>query len=168
MTRAGRERAVWPRGMGFLFLRRCWPAATPGNVLQIRQALIDDLVVAPAACLRVALAEGHAAAAYLFGSNESARDGFGHTVESELVAEELVALACNPYRYAAGELCDHVGPTVEHPSAVFGLALVMILWWPVEDDDCPICCYLDFDVPDFEDEMPAEPLPRDGTATSPV
>jgi hypothetical protein len=34
-------------------------------------------------------------------------------------ADVLVASAYSPYRYAAG-LCDHVGPTLEHPSAAIG------------------------------------------------
>jgi hypothetical protein len=136
----------------------CAVAANSRDVLQIRQALLDDLTAAPAPCRTVALAELHTIAAYLFGNNGAAREGFRETgVESDLMLDELGWLAYNPYRYAAGGLCDHVGPTIEHMSAVFGLEVVMVLSWPVTDGGCPICCYLD-------DHMPEEPLLCDHAA----
>jgi hypothetical protein len=55
------------------------------------------------------------------------------------MADELAALAHNPYRYVAGGLCEHAGTMVEHLETVFALVHRMVLAWPVED--CPICSY---------------------------
>ena len=97
-------------------------------------------------------------AAFLFSSSDQARGGFRHTgVESQLMEDELAALAYNPYRYAAGGLCDHAGLMYEHLAAAFGPALVMALWWRAGDDACPICTYLD-------DHVPDEPLLHDCAA----
>jgi hypothetical protein len=133
----------------------CGVAAAPCDAPQIRQSLIDDLSAAPAACLPGALAELHAIAAYLFGGSDPAWTSFrGQGAERQLMAEELAALARNPYRYVAGGLCDHVESTVEHLEAVFELVLAMLLAWP--DGGCPICRYFDCELPDFDDEVPAE------------
>jgi hypothetical protein len=78
------------------------------------------------------------------------------------MADELAALAHNPYRYVAGGLCEHARSMIEHLATVFALAQVMVLAWPVEG--CPICSYFDCDGLDFDDE----PLLHDRTATSPA
>jgi hypothetical protein len=140
----------------------CDLAAAPGRALEVRQALVDELIDAPPACLPVALGELHAITAYLYGTSEVARTGFRRTgVEGEAMFDELAALAYNPFRYAAGGLCDHDRPAVEHLKAVFGMAVVMDLSWPTAEEGCPICCYL-------ADHVPDEPLlcdhPEDVTA----
>lgn len=119
-------------------------AELPGEALQIRQSLLDDIAAAPADCLTQAVAELRALAAYLWTADESARWGFGHTgVESDVMEDELWALAGNPYRYAAQQH-SIAGSTVEHLPAVFGLVLVMALAWPAENG-CPVCPFVDSD-----------------------
>ena len=118
-------------------------AEFPGEALQIRQSLLDDITAAPADCLTQAVAELRALAAYLW-TDESARWGFGHTgVENDVMEDELWALAGNPYRYAAQQH-SIAGSTVEHLAAIFGLVLVMILAWPAEEG-CPVCPFADKD-----------------------
>ncbi len=115
-------------------------AESPGEALQIRQSLLDDITGAPAGCLTQAVAEFRALAAYLW-TNESARWGFGHTgVENDVMEDELWALADNPYRYAAQQHSS-AGSTVEHLAATFGLVLVLVLAWPAEDG-CPVCPFV--------------------------
>jgi hypothetical protein len=145
----------------------CGVAEIPDDVLEIRQALIDDLTAAPAACLPVALAELHAITAYLFGRSDEAWTSFRRSgVEGQLMADELAALAHNPYRYVAGGLCEHAGSMIEHLATVFALVRVMVLAWPVEG--CAICSYFDCDGLDFDDEVDDEPLLNDRTAMSPA
>ncbi len=115
----------------------------PGEALQIRQSLFDDITAAPAGCLTQAVAELRALAAYLW-TNKSARWGFGHTgVENDVMEDELWALADNPYRYAA-QKNSMAGSTVEHLAAAFALVLVMVLAWPAEDG-CAVCPFVDSD-----------------------
>jgi hypothetical protein len=104
-------------------------AEFPREALQIQQSLLDDITAAPVGCLTQAVAELRALAVYLW-SNESARWGFGHTgVESDVMEDELWALADNPYRSAAQQHST-AGSTVEHQAAAFALGLVMALAWP--------------------------------------
>jgi hypothetical protein len=143
----------------------CGVAEIPGDVLEIRQALIDDLTAAPAACLPVALAELHAITACLFGRSDEAWTSFRLPgVEGRRMADELAALAHNPYRYVGGGLCEHAGSMVEHLATVFALVQVMVLAWPVEG--CPICSYFDCDGLGFDDEVDDEPSLDDRTATA--
>ena len=145
----------------------CGVAEIPGDVLESRQALIDDLTATPAACLPVALAELHAITAYLFARSDRAWTVFRRPgLEGRLMADELTALAHNPYRYVAGGLCEHAGTTVEHLATVFALVHRMLLASPVEG--CPICSYFDCDVLNFDDEVDDEPLLHDRAATSPA
>jgi hypothetical protein len=144
----------------------CGVAEIPGDVLEIRQALIDDLTTAPGACLPVALAELHAIAAHLFGRSHPAWTSFRRPgMEGQLMADELAALAHNPYRYVAGGLCDHAASMVEHLVTVFELVQVMVRACP--GGGCPICFYFDCEILDFDDDLLNEPLLGDpSTATS--
>ncbi|SOC47828.1 hypothetical protein SAMN05660748_1062 [Blastococcus aggregatus] len=119
----------------------CAISSEPSRALELREALIDDIVAGPAECLPQALTELHALAAFLI-NHEVALHGFCDTgVESTTMWNELSSLMSNPYRYAAGQ-CDHVGPTLEHLRAVAGLVMVMVMAWPAEVDGCPVCCFV--------------------------
>jgi hypothetical protein len=145
----------------------CGVAEAPGDAQEIQQALIDDLTLAPAACLLVALTELHSVAAYLFGRSDRAWTAFRRPgVDGRLMADELAALGHNPYRYVTGGLCDHAASMPEHLVTVFELVQVMVRAWP--DDGCPICCYFDCEVLDFDDDLPDESLLQQSTATTPA
>jgi len=68
------------------------------------------------------------------------------------MADELSALARNPYRYVTGGFCNHDTSTAEHLTTVFEVVLVMLLAWPAEDDGCPICRYFDCELLEEADD----------------
>ncbi len=80
----------------------------PGEALQIRQSLFDDITAAPAGCLTQAVAELRALAAYLW-TNKSARWGFGHTAQPSSAGH---ARTMTSTRAKAAARCSTVDPAM--------------------------------------------------------
>jgi hypothetical protein len=82
------------------------------------------------------------------------------------VQERLHARADGEHQCPA-DRGDHGGPaqagigapltsaSVQHLVTVFELVQVMVRAWP--DGGCPICCYVDCEVLDVDDDLPDEP-----------